>query len=139
MTFILEVFRFVEKYEPRGIRCVVGSAQAEVFLKNAKRKGFVKYLEGGENFTSLKEELEDIKFRRSRGEDVDAISAATAEKNALVERLRTYLGETSRNKLLEKKAQESEYLQKDFLSQYDVVVISDYNKGFLTEEDIEKI
>ena len=32
-----------------------------------------------------------------------------------------------------------EYLQKDFLSQYDVVVISDYNKGFLTEEDIEKI
>jgi len=31
------------------------------------------------------------------------------------------------------------YLQKDFLSQYDVIVISDYNKGFLTEEDIEKI
>ena len=43
----------------------------------------------------------------------DLISAATAEKNALVERLRTYLGETSRTKLLEKKAQESEYLQKD--------------------------
>jgi len=43
----------------------------------------------------------------------DLISAATAEKTALIERLRTYLGETSRTKLLEKKAQESEYLQKD--------------------------
>ena len=43
----------------------------------------------------------------------DLISAATAEKTALIERLRTYLGETSRTKLLEKKAQESEFLQKD--------------------------
>ena len=43
----------------------------------------------------------------------DLISAATAEKTALIERLRTYLEETSRTKLLEKKAQESEYLQKD--------------------------
>jgi len=43
----------------------------------------------------------------------DLISAATAEKTALIERLRTYLGETSRNKLLEKKAQEAEFLQKD--------------------------
>jgi len=43
----------------------------------------------------------------------DLISAATAEKTALLERLRNYLGETSRTKLLEKKAQESEYLQKD--------------------------
>ena len=58
-----------------------------MFLKNAKRKGFVKYLEGGENFTSLKEELEDIKFRRSRGEDVDAISAATAEDNGEIPKI----------------------------------------------------
>ena len=43
----------------------------------------------------------------------DLIAAATAEKTALLERLRNYLGETSRTKLLEKKAQESEYLQKD--------------------------
>ena len=43
----------------------------------------------------------------------DLISAASAEKNALIERLRTYLDETSRNKLLEKKSQEAEYLQKD--------------------------
>ena len=43
----------------------------------------------------------------------DLISAATAEKTALLERLRSYLGETSRNKLLEKKAQEAEFLQKD--------------------------
>ena len=43
----------------------------------------------------------------------DLIAAATAEKTALLERLRNYLGETSRNKLLEKKAQEAEYLQKD--------------------------
>jgi D-glycero-beta-D-manno-heptose-7-phosphate kinase len=31
------------------------------------------------------------------------------------------------------------HLDKDFLKQYDAIVISDYNKGFLTEEDIEKI
>ena len=43
----------------------------------------------------------------------DLISAATAEKNALIERLRLYLDETSRSKLLEKRAQESENLQKE--------------------------
>jgi len=43
----------------------------------------------------------------------DLITAATAEKTALIERLRAYLEETSRNKLLEKKAQEAEFLQKD--------------------------
>jgi len=43
----------------------------------------------------------------------DLISAATAEKTALIERLRSYLEETSRTKLLEKKAQQSEYIQKD--------------------------
>lgn len=30
-------------------------------------------------------------------------------------------------------------IDKEFLSQYDAVVVSDYNKGFLTKEDIEKI
>jgi len=43
----------------------------------------------------------------------DLISAATAEKTALIERLRSYLDETSRNKLLEKKAANSEFIQKD--------------------------
>jgi hypothetical protein len=43
----------------------------------------------------------------------DLISAATSEKTALLERLRAYLDETSRNKLLEKKANEAEFLQKD--------------------------
>jgi hypothetical protein len=43
----------------------------------------------------------------------DLISAATAEKNALVERLRAYLDETSRTKLLEKRALESDSLQKE--------------------------
>jgi hypothetical protein len=43
----------------------------------------------------------------------DLISAATAEKSALLERLRGYLEETSRTKLLEKKANEAEFLQKD--------------------------
>ena len=38
--------RVVEKYEPRGISCVVGSAAAEVFLKQAKKKKFIKYDEG---------------------------------------------------------------------------------------------
>jgi len=43
----------------------------------------------------------------------DLITAATAEKTALIERLRAYLDETSRSKLLEKRAQESENLQKE--------------------------
>jgi len=30
------------------------------------------------------------------------------------------------------------YLTKEYLKDYDAIVISDYNKGFLTEEDIEK-
>ena len=34
---------------------------------------------------------------------------------------------------------QEKYMDRKFLSQYDAVVISDYNKGFLTEEDIEKI
>ena len=43
----------------------------------------------------------------------DLISAATAEKNALIERLRTYFDETSRQKLLERKGFEADALQKE--------------------------
>jgi hypothetical protein len=39
----------------------------------------------------------------------DLISAATSEKAALIERLRAYLDSTSRDKLLEKKANEADY------------------------------
>jgi D-glycero-beta-D-manno-heptose-7-phosphate kinase len=34
---------------------------------------------------------------------------------------------------------DKKFLEKDFLLSYDAVVISDYDKGFLSEEDIEKI
>jgi len=34
---------------------------------------------------------------------------------------------------------DKKFLTKKYLSQYDAIVISDYNKGFLTEEDIERI
>ena len=43
----------------------------------------------------------------------DLISAATAEKTSLIERLRGYLDETSRDKLLERKALEGDYLEKE--------------------------
>lgn len=43
----------------------------------------------------------------------DLISAASNEKTALLDKLRTYLEETSRNKLLEKKSQEADYLNKE--------------------------
>lgn len=43
----------------------------------------------------------------------DLIAAGTAEKNALVERLRGYLEETSREKLLERRAAESDFKQKE--------------------------
>jgi len=43
----------------------------------------------------------------------DLTAAATAEKTALIERLRAYLDETSRSKLLEKRALESDSLQKE--------------------------
>jgi len=46
----------------------------------------------------------------------DLISAATSEKTALLERLRTYLSDTSRSKLLEKKANEAGFVQKDLNS-----------------------
>ena len=42
----------------------------------------------------------------------DLLSAATAERNSLIERLRTYFDETSRKALLERKAIESEMNQK---------------------------
>ena len=41
----------------------------------------------------------------------DLISAATAEKTALIERLRAYFDETSRKALLERRAQETEFKQ----------------------------
>ena len=43
----------------------------------------------------------------------DLISAATTEKAALIERLRGYLDETSRSKLLEKRALEGDNVQKE--------------------------
>ena len=43
----------------------------------------------------------------------DLITAATSEKNALIERLRAYFDESSRQKLLERKSLEAEYLQKE--------------------------
>jgi hypothetical protein len=43
----------------------------------------------------------------------DLIQSATAEKTSLIERLRAYLEDTSRNKLLEKKAANAEFIQKD--------------------------
>jgi hypothetical protein len=43
----------------------------------------------------------------------DLISAATAEKTALLERLRLYLDETSKQKLLERKSLESDYRIKE--------------------------
>ena len=39
----------------------------------------------------------------------DLISAATAEKTALIERLRVYLDETSRDKFLERRKAESDF------------------------------
>jgi hypothetical protein len=43
----------------------------------------------------------------------DLISAATSEKIALIERLRGYFDETSRDKLLERRSLEGDYLQKE--------------------------
>ena len=44
----------------------------------------------------------------------DLITAATAEKATLIERLRAYLEETSKSKLLEKKANDGDALKRDF-------------------------
>jgi hypothetical protein len=43
----------------------------------------------------------------------DLLSSATAEKNALIERLRAYFDETSRDKLLERRSNENDFLQKE--------------------------
>lgn len=44
----------------------------------------------------------------------DLISAATSEKNSLVERLRAYFDETSRRSLLERRKDEGEFLKQEF-------------------------
>lgn len=44
----------------------------------------------------------------------DLLSAATAEKNALIERLRGYLDETSRKSLLERRKDEAEFRRTEF-------------------------
>jgi hypothetical protein len=51
----------------------------------------------------------------------DLISAATGEKNALIERLRAYFASTSRDKLMEKKSLESDYQNKT-LAQVPMVI-----------------
>ena len=43
----------------------------------------------------------------------DLLAAATAEKNALIERLRAYLDETSKRSLLERRAQESDFRRQE--------------------------
>jgi len=43
----------------------------------------------------------------------DLLAAGTAEKNALIERLRAYFDDTSRDKLLERRANENDFLQKE--------------------------
>ena len=43
----------------------------------------------------------------------DLLSSATADKQALIDRLRAYLDETSREKLLERRSLETEYRQKE--------------------------
>jgi hypothetical protein len=43
----------------------------------------------------------------------DLLSAATAEKTALIERLRTYFDETSREKLLESRTKETEFRKQE--------------------------
>ena len=43
----------------------------------------------------------------------DLITAATSEKERLIDRLRAYLGETSREKLLERRAAESKFVQEE--------------------------
>ena len=43
----------------------------------------------------------------------DLLSSATADRAALVERLRAYFDETSRDKLLERRSQEGDYLEKE--------------------------
>lgn len=43
----------------------------------------------------------------------DLLASATADKNALIERLRAYFDDTSRDKLLERKANENDFLQRE--------------------------
>jgi hypothetical protein len=43
----------------------------------------------------------------------DLITAATAEKNLLLDKLKAYLEETSREKLLERRSLEADYKQKE--------------------------
>ena len=76
---------------------VVGFGRNSESLKKAKQLGLVH---------EISESFEDLN-------QADLIAAATAEKTALLERLRAYFDETSRAKLLERKSVEQDALIKE--------------------------
>ena len=59
----------------------------------------------------LRQILESKKIIKIFHNANDLITAATGEKERLIDRLRAYLGETSREKLLERRAAESKFIQ----------------------------
>lgn len=70
----------------------------------ALSKEMLGYVRG--KYSSIPIPNSDVQLNQS-----DLIAAGTAEKNALIERLRGYFDETSRKSLLERRAQESEFKQ----------------------------
>lgn len=53
----------------------------------------------------------------------DLISAATNERTALIERLRAYFDETSKEKLMERRSLETDYLKKELTEVPNVIYI----------------
>ena len=69
---------------------------------------------------------------------------ATLKTNNVIIEKKRYVDESTNHMFLridsgEEKIERAEGITKDFLNQFELVIISDYNKGFLLEDDIEFI
>mgnify|MGYP003628158021 CR=1 FL=1 len=102
-------------------------APVPVFLKNYEKRSGGMALNVFNNIKSLGVECEVIHST----EKIEKIRYVDEATNHLFIRIDTDNNKTARIN--------QKYLTKKYLSNYDAIVVSDYNKGFLTKEDIEKI
>ena len=121
-----EYLPWVEKYRPKKIDDIISHNQnietIKKLLQNSSLPHLLFYGSSGTGKTStiLALSKEMLGYVRGKYSSIpipnaevnlnqgDLLSAATAEKNALIERLRAYFDETSRQSLLSRRASEAE-------------------------------
>lgn len=102
-------------------------APVPVFLKSFEKRSGGMALNVFNNLKSLGASIEIL----HNEEKIEKIRYVDESTNHLFIRIDTDGNRTARI--------DQEYLTKEYLLNYDAIVISDYDKGFLTKEDIEKV